>query len=621
MARTLTGGNKGNLWAAIQTGGIGYATVEDMLLHDPNAKAKGEGQIWEAGGFRYEEAAPTATDHHVTTAGGVKLYVLPGADGKYPLLAFGTPTDGTSDCTAFFIKAAGTGGRTITVPAGTFLCEGNSNAGIATADTFNLPSNTTIEGIPGATIIRPFDKTARGAFSLEGGGSGSGPDDDLIENITLRGLTFRGWVNEDGHLEQASNVNFSGVNGLLIENCRFEAARGDGITIASGNSGDDGAARHNYNVTIRKCIFDGEVNGVDGGRNGLSVIDVDGLLVDDCVFTRWSRSDMPGAIDLEPDTASQVIKNVHIRDCSFSDCEGNRGHVAIVTDNVSNDNVESIFVGPGNSFDGNNAVSIYTDEDAATFPTKRQNITVFKNTATDVDDFVQKVVGHVYGLYIEQNDVRYVSAGANRIIIGDGTATWSAKDVRIVGNRLSCNATTQPVALTINCEDVLVQGNIISGATTSCVKIGLNSPATTSARISIIGNTWLDTPSAGSVEHEGTRDATGNVYQGNVNPNNLTHSFRALRTDFCGDTFNVINETTLPSAVPYGESITYIQSRAVVSANDSGVLKTFRQTSLTATAVFQIFVPNYDATYLDDLYFRKAVDSSTWAAWYRVTGV
>jgi hypothetical protein len=47
------------------------------------------GQIVPAGGFRYQVAASSATDHHVTTAGGVKLYVLPGADGGISIKAFG----------------------------------------------------------------------------------------------------------------------------------------------------------------------------------------------------------------------------------------------------------------------------------------------------------------------------------------------------------------------------------------------------------------------------------------------------------------------------------------------------------------------------------------------------
>jgi hypothetical protein len=56
----------------------------------------GAGDILEAGGFRYEVAASGATDQHVTTAGGVKLYVLPGAGG-YNLKAFGAVGDGVID--------------------------------------------------------------------------------------------------------------------------------------------------------------------------------------------------------------------------------------------------------------------------------------------------------------------------------------------------------------------------------------------------------------------------------------------------------------------------------------------------------------------------------------------
>jgi hypothetical protein len=42
-----------------------------------------------AEGFSYRVAASGATDHHVTPAGGVKLYVLPGTDGAYHTAAFG----------------------------------------------------------------------------------------------------------------------------------------------------------------------------------------------------------------------------------------------------------------------------------------------------------------------------------------------------------------------------------------------------------------------------------------------------------------------------------------------------------------------------------------------------
>jgi hypothetical protein len=62
------------------------------------------GQIIDGGGFRYSVAASGASDHHVTTAGGVKLYVQPVA-GVYSAEAFGLPADDTIDATAVLQKA------------------------------------------------------------------------------------------------------------------------------------------------------------------------------------------------------------------------------------------------------------------------------------------------------------------------------------------------------------------------------------------------------------------------------------------------------------------------------------------------------------------------------------
>jgi hypothetical protein len=67
---------------------VDYADVAAVL--GDTGSGFGAGSIWRtrSEGFSYEEAPSSATDHHVTTAGGVKLYVLPGADGRIPLSAF-----------------------------------------------------------------------------------------------------------------------------------------------------------------------------------------------------------------------------------------------------------------------------------------------------------------------------------------------------------------------------------------------------------------------------------------------------------------------------------------------------------------------------------------------------
>lgn len=57
-----------------------------------------------ADAFVFRVAPATASDHHLTTAGGLKLHVLPGADG-FDLRAFGASGDGLSDDSAAMEKA------------------------------------------------------------------------------------------------------------------------------------------------------------------------------------------------------------------------------------------------------------------------------------------------------------------------------------------------------------------------------------------------------------------------------------------------------------------------------------------------------------------------------------
>lgn len=74
--------------------GFEFDTVADMLAD--THLAQGEGTVWRADGFRYREADPAATDHHLTTAGGVKLYVQPGDDGWYNFRAMNPVMDNVS---------------------------------------------------------------------------------------------------------------------------------------------------------------------------------------------------------------------------------------------------------------------------------------------------------------------------------------------------------------------------------------------------------------------------------------------------------------------------------------------------------------------------------------------
>ena len=65
-----------------------FDTVVNLLAHE--GPLGPEGSTVRAGGFSYTVAAANATNHHVTTAGGDKLYVEPMA-GKYHAEAFSAP--------------------------------------------------------------------------------------------------------------------------------------------------------------------------------------------------------------------------------------------------------------------------------------------------------------------------------------------------------------------------------------------------------------------------------------------------------------------------------------------------------------------------------------------------
>lgn len=71
------------------------------------------------GGFVYKVAASSATNQHVTTAGGVKLYVLPDATG-YNVKAFGAVGNGVADDTVAIQSALNVGGS-IYFPPGTYM--------------------------------------------------------------------------------------------------------------------------------------------------------------------------------------------------------------------------------------------------------------------------------------------------------------------------------------------------------------------------------------------------------------------------------------------------------------------------------------------------------------------
>jgi hypothetical protein len=116
----------------------------------------GAGSIWRtrSEGFSYEEAPTSAVDQHVTTAGGVKLYVKPNPDGSVNVKAFGSIGDGVADDTSS-VQQALSAFRDVKFPVGRFRltapvkAQSNSKisgAGISAWRPYTLPPTIISQG-------------------------------------------------------------------------------------------------------------------------------------------------------------------------------------------------------------------------------------------------------------------------------------------------------------------------------------------------------------------------------------------------------------------------------------------------------------------------------------------
>lgn len=103
-------------------------------------------------GFVYKVAASGATDHHVTTAGGVKLYVLADATGV-SVDAFGAVGDGTTDDRAIFIKAEASGLKPIYLTRNYYLSSNTGN----TEAVYEIGGNASVT--MGTGSFQPFRST------------------------------------------------------------------------------------------------------------------------------------------------------------------------------------------------------------------------------------------------------------------------------------------------------------------------------------------------------------------------------------------------------------------------------------------------------------------------------
>lgn len=215
---------------------------------------------------------------------------------------------GEADATAMFNRATAAA-RRVYVPSGNYYL---SSA--------NWPSNTAFEGDGDTSILR----MTAAAADLFTNNSGSSDVANNIVNLRMRNMQLLATSDVDGFFEQKHLIRMSGVSQVLFEQVLFKGFRGDGVYFGSGAGGQE---RHNENVTIRRCVFDG-INREN--RNAISCVDIDTILIEGCTFKNCSKSNMPGPIDFEPNPSVwHIIKNVTVRRNRFLNNGGNVGEVSV----------------------------------------------------------------------------------------------------------------------------------------------------------------------------------------------------------------------------------------------------------------------------------------------------
>lgn len=195
-------------------------------------------------------------------------------------------TDDTAAIQTAIDKVAGTGG-TVLVPDGTYMINAIAEARLSLGRdmTFKLSKGATLKAIPNGLEHSTVLKISN------------------VSNVTVVGGTLQGEREE--HKGKTGEYGMGlwigpGAEHVTVSGVTSKEMWGDGFFI-------DGAK----DVTF--CSVTADRN----RRQGMSVIEADGLVVTNSVFSNTGGTRPSAGIDLEPNEGTELIKNVRIENSKF----------------------------------------------------------------------------------------------------------------------------------------------------------------------------------------------------------------------------------------------------------------------------------------------------------------
>jgi hypothetical protein len=162
-----------------------------------------------------------------------------------------------------------------------------------------IGSNKTITFLPGSEIrLKPSTQNSYNILNMRS-----------VSNITLYGPVIRGdrFTRTVPTTEFGLGIGIRGCSNINIYNAQVHTCMGDGIYVSgAGSSSSSGNLSRNINLVNSICK--------SNGRDGISVISVDGLNIDSAYCGYTDGTSPFCGINFEPDSFDEEIKNCNLSD-------------------------------------------------------------------------------------------------------------------------------------------------------------------------------------------------------------------------------------------------------------------------------------------------------------------
>ena len=135
--------------------------------------------------------------------------------------------------------------------------------------------------------------------------------EDYIVGKVLLDMGWQRWFGQYVKAEWRMPLSLQGCRNVKVYGLTLRDSGGDGIIVGRG-----GARAYSQNIHIKDVVCDNNY------RQGISVISVEGLLVENCVFQNTWGTPPSAGVDLEPDTPDERLRDIVFRNCLFADNYG-----------------------------------------------------------------------------------------------------------------------------------------------------------------------------------------------------------------------------------------------------------------------------------------------------------